>query len=113
MSYDLTDVVERIKAVNKRNGWTKYQTPRNLTLAIAGEVGELCQLMRWMDEDTLNIDSVRGCVEREVADIFTFLLNLCECLDIDPAQVISDKIDRNDTRTLDGPNFIKGNNESS
>jgi NTP pyrophosphatase (non-canonical NTP hydrolase) len=31
---------------NIRN-WTQYQTPRNLLLALVGEVGELAELFQW------------------------------------------------------------------
>jgi dCTP diphosphatase len=27
--------------------WTQYQTPRNLLLALVGEVGELAELFQW------------------------------------------------------------------
>lgn len=32
--------------VNERN-WEQYQTPRNLLLALVGEVGELAELFQW------------------------------------------------------------------
>ena len=29
-------------------GWDPYHTPKNLTMALASEVGELCDVFRWL-----------------------------------------------------------------
>lgn len=38
-----------LEFANERD-WNQYHTPRNLALALVGEVGELCEIFQWAGE---------------------------------------------------------------
>jgi dCTP diphosphatase len=90
----LTQLLREFVAERSLQQW---HTPRNLALALAGEVGELCQLLRWIPEgDVSDLDSeaLRG----ELADIAIFLFHLADALELDLAAIIRWKIGRNEAR---------------
>ena len=74
---DLTSVVDGW--VSERD-WSKFHTPRNILLALAGEVGELCEIFQWMGDGGEEGEGwwrEKGeAVEMEVADIAIYGLRL-------------------------------------
>ena len=62
--------------------WHRYHTPRNIALALLGEVGELAELFQWNGDEGLAQDVL--CEEtldkagQEIADVSIYLLRLCD-----------------------------------
>ena len=40
--------------------WDQYHTPRNLALALVGEVGELCEIFQWRGEVAPGVPGQNG-----------------------------------------------------
>jgi len=82
--------------------WGQFHSPRNLVLALAGEVGELASLIQWVPDDEverwLKDDSNRSSFEAELADVFSYLLRLADTVNIDLARVLREKIALNESR---------------
>lgn len=93
----LAELTEGLRAFVYDRGWESWHTPRNLALALAGEVGELCQLLRWRRDEQSLVD-VREMLGDEIADIGIFLLYLADTLDFDFAALVQSKLANNDTR---------------
>lgn len=74
-------------------GWEPYHTPKNLCMALASEVGELCEVFRWMTPDesrTAAADAgLRQAVADELADVanIVFLLSVHTGIDLSEAVV--------------------------
>ena len=45
----------------KERGWGKSHTPRNILLAMVGEVGELSEIFQWKGEVNLEIFKIKMC----------------------------------------------------
>ena len=60
--------------------WTKFDTPRNLVLAMLGEVGELAEVMQWKGDfqgyDKIKNDKVVDKLSQEVSDVAIYLLRV-------------------------------------
>src|SRR5262249_30687107 len=58
---DATTAVAALKAGIRRfaavRGWDPYHTPKNLAMALASEVGELCEVFRWLTPEESAIAS--------------------------------------------------------
>jgi dCTP diphosphatase len=81
--------------------WEQFHTPKNLAMALAGEVGELIEIFQWMtpEEAASVMASDRAVdVEDELADICIYLLRLADVLRVDLPSVAERKIARNDQR---------------
>lgn len=83
--------------------WEQFHTPRNLAMALAGEVGELLSTIQWLTDDEVanalhTNDKLRATVEDEVADIMLYLVRFAEVAKIDLIQVARAKLVTNEHR---------------
>jgi len=82
------------KFATDRN-WAKYHTPRNIALALMGELGELAELFQWKgDEDDVPLDDdnhwteeERDYVGQEFADVSIYLLRLANVCEVEIGRV--------------------------
>jgi len=74
------------------------QTLPNQVLCLAGEVGELANLVKKIVRGDFTLDEKREEVENEVADIFTYFLCIAGLLEIDPQWVYERKHVLNEAR---------------
>lgn len=82
---DIDDLSQRLAAFARVRDWEQFHSPKNLSMALAGEAGELLEHFQWLSEaqsQTLDADK-KEAVALEMADIFIYLLRLAERLDID------------------------------
>lgn len=68
--------------------WDQYHTPRNLVLALVGEVGELAEIFQWTGEvskeDVANWDAKkREHLGEEMSDVLLYLIRLADRCTID------------------------------
>lgn len=79
--------------------WERFHSPKNLAMALSGEVGELVSLFQWLSEDeSRNIDSNSAALSRireEMADVFIYLLRLADTLNVNIEQIVDAKMATN------------------
>ena len=94
---ELQGLLEDILRFRDERDWEQFHTPKNLSMAIAAEVGELNECFQWLTpEQSQSIDTEdRQHVAQEIADVGIYLLRLCQVLDIDLLQSMADKIEIN------------------
>ena len=92
----------RMRAFADARGWGEYHTPKNLAMALGGETGELLAEFQWLtpEESAAVMDDPDAAfrVREEMADVFAYLLQLADALDVDLAQALLDKMERNEIR---------------
>ena len=79
-----------IKKFNKDRDWGKFHTPSNLSKSICIEAAELLECFQW-DNDNFNLDNVK----EELADVMIYCLQMAIALDVDPIEIIKNKMDKN------------------
>tara|TARA_Y100001960_G_scaffold76615_1_gene81777 strand:+ start:1565 stop:1912 length:348 start_codon:yes stop_codon:yes gene_type:complete len=95
------EVQERLNKFTKDRNWEQYHNPKNLTMALSVEVAELVEIFQWSNSsglDEIKNEEIKEKIREEVADIFIYLLNICEKLDLDIPTIINDKIDKNEIK---------------
>jgi three-Cys-motif partner protein len=75
----------------RERGWEQWHTPRNLALALAGEIGELCQLLRWAPEGSAP-SAPAELLSDELADVAIFVLHMADSLNVDLAALVRRKL---------------------
>ncbi len=96
---NLADIMfELRKFVNDRD-WSKFHDPKNLSMAVVSEAGELADIFRWIRNDEVDVfvsmpENLKKA-EEEIADIAIFLLLLCDRLGLDLIEIIGSKIEIN------------------
>jgi len=92
----LKDAIRRFAAARD---WEPYHTPKNLVMALASEVGELCDLFRWLTPDESRAvaadPDTREAVADELADVANIVFLLSAHTGIDLADAIRAKLVKN------------------
>ena len=95
----LDDLKERLRTFAQERDWEQFHSPKNLSMALAAEAGELLDLFRWLteEESRLVADSPDKLarVREELADVLLFLVRLADQLGIDLEQAAQDKLEDN------------------
>ncbi|MFC0453607.1 nucleotide pyrophosphohydrolase [Rhodococcus jostii] len=98
----IKDLQSLVSNFSERRDWSQFHTPKNLAMALSGEVGELTEIFQWLtpqqSEAVGHNAKTRAHVEEEVADVFIYLLRLAEVLDVDLAEVVRKKVELNDKK---------------
>jgi dCTP diphosphatase len=97
----IEDLQHRIREFARERDWEQFHTPKNLAMALSGEVGELVEIFQWLTADEAGrvMDGPRAeDVEDELADVFIYLLRMADVLGVDLAQVVRAKLQRNEHR---------------
>jgi len=79
--------------------WEQFHTPKNLTMAMVIEAGELMEIFQWLTPEqsklkNLGPEKYQECRE-EIADVFTYLIRLADKLDIDLEKAFWEKMEKN------------------
>jgi len=96
----LDDLNARLVRFAQERDWEQFHSPKNLSMALAGEVGELLEHFQWLTQEqsrTLSPEK-KEQVAQELADCLIYILRLCERLDIDPIAAAYRKIAINERR---------------
>lgn len=101
--YGYDHLVEAIRAFAVARDWEQFHSPKNLALALVGEVGELCAELQWLEASDLDEGLAEGAELRvrlssELADVFIYLVRLADVCAIDLLDAASDKLDLNEQR---------------
>jgi NTP pyrophosphatase (non-canonical NTP hydrolase) len=81
----LEPLVAALRAFALEREWDQFHTPKNLASALSVEAAELLEHFQWLTEaqsQSLDADK-KAKVAAEAADVFLYLLQLCDKLDID------------------------------
>lgn len=76
--------------------WNQFHQPRNLLLAMVGEVGEVAELFQWRGEVAEGLpdwtEEERENLARELSDVFIYLVELAEKCRVDLPQAVLRKM---------------------
>ena len=80
--------------------WEQFHSPKNLSMALSVEASELLEHFQWMDSQASYAlgEAKHQLVSYEVADIFIYLLRICDQLNIDLVDITREKMTINDQR---------------
>ncbi|TCC19448.1 nucleotide pyrophosphohydrolase [Kribbella speibonae] len=82
--------------------WEQFHTPKNLVMALGGEVGELTAELQWLTDDQicagLADGHLRSRVADEMADVLIYLVRLADVCGVDLLSAATAKIQDNGSR---------------
>lgn len=100
MSSDLQALTRAAVEFSARRGWGSFHSPKNLLLALVGEVGELAAELQWLtEEESRNLTPEQlALIAAEMADVQIYLLQLSHHLGIDVGEAVATKMAVNEQR---------------
>ncbi|XRB16939.1 dCTP pyrophosphatase 1 [Pseudoscourfieldia marina] len=100
-SVSLETVRATVDSFAAERGWHKFHTPRNLMLALVGEIGELAEIFQWKGDDGAapNLpaftDEERKHVGEELSDVLVYTIRLADRCGVRLDEAVMAKLKRN------------------
>jgi dCTP diphosphatase len=96
---DVRGLQEAIAQFARERDWEQFHSPKNLAMALTGEVGELVELFQWLSEDAsreVARDPVAaGRARDEIADVLIYLVRLAAVLEVNLDEAVRSKLQTN------------------
>jgi len=90
---------ERVLAFARERDWEQFHSPKNLSMALAAETGELMEHFLWAESKAsakvLRRPEKRAEVSDEIADVVIYALEFANMCRIDLAAAIETKLAKN------------------
>lgn len=84
-------LINKIRQFNLERDWSQFHNAKDLALAISIEAAELNELFLWKNAEEADAEKVK----EELADIFTYALQLADKYRFDVHKIVADKIEKN------------------
>lgn len=93
----LADLAARLAEFARERDWDQFHSPKNLSMALAGEVGELLEHFQWLSEQqSMDLPAAtKEAVALELADVLLYLVRLADKLEVDLGATALRKIELN------------------
>ncbi|HVU17106.1 MAG TPA: nucleotide pyrophosphohydrolase [Candidatus Didemnitutus sp.] len=95
----VAELRERVMAFARERDWEQFHSPKNLSMALAAEAGELMEHFLWADSkasiETTRNPAKRTAIAEELADVVIYALEFANICELDLATAIGDKLAKN------------------
>jgi NTP pyrophosphatase (non-canonical NTP hydrolase) len=92
----LPELTELVREFARARDWERFHTPKNLAMALAGEVGELLAELQWLTPEqsaaVMSDPELGPRVRAEIGDVTIYLVRLADVLGIDLVEAAADKL---------------------
>lgn len=99
---DMNGATQALRQFADERDWQQFHSPKNLVMALSGEVGELTEIFQWMTEAdshrAASAPKTARAVSDELADVALYLIRLADVLGVDLNAAITDKLASNAAR---------------
>ncbi|XP_073136403.1 uncharacterized protein [Henckelia pumila] len=98
----LEELKRQLAKFAKERNWDQFHSPRNLLLAMVGEVGELSEIFQWKGEVQRGLpdweEQEKTHLGEELSDVLLYLIRLSDICGIDLGEAALRKIQLNGTK---------------
>ncbi|KAK1319311.1 hypothetical protein QJS10_CPB04g01412 [Acorus calamus] len=95
----LDELKNRMAEFAKERDWDQFHSPRNLLLALVGEVGELSEIFQWKGEVPKGLpgwkDEEKQHLGEELSDVLLYLVRLSDICGVDLGKAALRKLELN------------------
>lgn len=99
---DYAKLAEVVRHFAAERDWEQFHSPKNLVMALTGEVGELVEIFQWMTEEASK-EAARDprtaqAVREELADVLLYVVRAADILGVDLNAAVAEKLQTNATK---------------
>ena len=105
MNTELDELRGELRKFAAARNWEQFHSPKNLAAAMAVEASEVLEHFQWLTEDQSRAlpDGKRAAVAHELADVFLYLMQLADKLEVDLVAAAKEKMKLNAAKYPTGP----------
>jgi NTP pyrophosphatase (non-canonical NTP hydrolase) len=98
----IQELIAAIRAFAQERDWQQFHAPKNLSMALAAEAGELMEHFLWCESEQSHQlcenPEKKVAIADELADVLIYALRFADVACIDPVVAINEKMLRNNDR---------------
>lgn len=97
---DIDSLKIKLREFADERDWDQFHSPKNLSMALVAEAGELIEHFQWVTEQKsheLDSDKLAEVAE-EIADIQIYLIRLADKLNVNIGEAVLKKIEMNEMK---------------
>ena len=98
-STTVAQLKDRVLAFARERDWEQFHAPKNLSMALAAEAGELMELFLWTTPEESRLvagePAKRAKIAEELADVVIYALEFANATGLDLAAAIGAKVEAN------------------
>ena len=90
-------LIKKLRKFADERDWEQFHSPKNLSMALAVEVGEILECCQWLTEEqskNLDPEALRR-VKEEIGDVQIYLARLADQLGFSPLEAAEEKLKQN------------------
>ncbi|MFC5747967.1 nucleotide pyrophosphohydrolase [Actinomadura rugatobispora] len=99
---EIGELAARLREFAAERDWEQFHTPKNLAMALAGEVGELVAEFQWLTPDesrqVTGDPEADARIRAELGDVFIYLTRLADLLGVDLLEAAADTLEHSALR---------------
>ncbi|MCS0823922.1 nucleotide pyrophosphohydrolase [Cytobacillus firmus] len=90
----MKDLMQRIIEFRDERGWASYHNEKDLAISISLEANELLENFQWRNSEEA-VTASKQNIKEEMADVFIYLLQLAEKMNVDLEEEALKKMEKN------------------
>jgi dCTP diphosphatase len=98
----IQELILTIRSFAQDRDWEQFHAPKNLSMALAAEAGELMEHFLWCESEKsrqfCENPEKKVAIADELADVLIYALRFADVACIDPVVAINEKMQRNKDR---------------
>jgi len=93
----MKELIKKLRKFADERDWEQFHSPKNLSMALTVEVGEILECFQWSTEEqskNLDHETLRR-VKEEIGDVQIYLARLADQLGFSPLEAAEEKLKQN------------------
>ena len=93
----MKELIKKLRKFADERDWEQFHSPKNLSMALAVEAGEILECFQWLTEKqsrNLDPEALRR-VKEEIGDVQIYLARLADQLGFSPLETAEEKLKQN------------------
>ncbi len=93
----MKELIKKLRKFDDERDWEQFHSPKNLSMALAVEAGEILECFQWLTEKqsrNLNPETLKK-VKEEIGDVQIYLARLADQLGFSPLEAAEEKLKQN------------------
>ena len=93
----MKELIKKLRNFADERDWEQFHSPKNLSMALVVEAGEILECFQWLTEEQsrkLSSDTLKK-VKEEIGDVQIYLARLADQLGFSPLEAAEEKLKQN------------------
>jgi len=93
----MEELIKKLRKFADEREWEQFHSPKNLSMALAVEAGEILECFQWLTEEqsrSLDPETLKK-VKEEIGDVQIYLARLADQLGFSPLEAAEEKLRQN------------------